>query len=780
MKRYGLVFAGLLIVALSLAAPVAAVDHTLNPGDSIQQSITDAADSDTIVLNPGTYSDHDIIVAKNITVRANLSSGGNAANTLIDAQLAGRIFNANGGSSSLTIDNLTLQNGQAAAGSLGSPGSSGAMGGTGGNGGDGGAIRSDGAVIITSSAIINCHAGNGGIGGNGGNTFSLGAPALGGPGGAGGSGGSGGAVDATGTVTVVSSSIAGCSVGSGGNGGDGGGGIWSGTGLASGQGGYGGNGGNGGSGGAIASTGTVSVIASAITGCQARNGGSGGTGGTGTGGLTTIGAGAGGSGGAGGNGGAIYSIGTIAGQSSTITGCQSGDGGTGGTSGNGGIGTPGSTGPEGTGGAVYGSGTIRFSRLLDNNAAGTALYGGIDATDNWWGSDENPSSNTGGGATYDPWLVLNITASPSSIAGSQTSLVRVNVTKNSAGTDTASGGIFVPAGIPASFALTSGTGSLALQAGNITSGANTTRFTPAGAGLSTVSATVDGQTVTIPVTVLTNPPVASFTASPRSGLNPLTIRFFDRSTSSPSSWKWTFGDGSPVNSTDRNPVHTYAAPGTYNVSLKATNAGGSNTTVRTGYITVTALPPAVTGISPVSGKRGTLVAVTNLSGTGLRKGAKVFFNRTGSTSLAATNVTALSATKIHCTVKIPAGAVIGPWDVMVKNTDGKSGKKTGIFMVRTQDPPTVTGSTPASGKRGTLVTVTNLSGTGFVAVPKPTVQLLKNSAVISATNVTAVSAKKISCTVKIPAGAATGAWSVRVTNGDAQAGTKAGAFTVNV
>jgi PKD repeat protein len=774
-------FAGLLIVALLLAAPAAAVDHTLDPGDSIQQNITDAADGDTIVLNPGTYTEHDIVVAKNITVRANLSSGGNAANTLIDAQLAGRLFIANGESYSLTIDNLTLQNGRAADGSMGSLGSSGTIGGPGGNGSDGGAIRSDGPVIITSSTISNCQAGNGGIGGNGGNTFSLGPPALGGPGGAGGNGGSGGAVYATGTVTVVSSSLAGCSAGAGGNGGDGGSGIWSGAGISSGQGGYGGTGGSGGSGGAIASTGTVSVTASAITGCQARNGGSGGTGGTGTGGLTTNGAGSGGSGGAGGNGGAVFSTGTITGLSSTITGCQSGDGGTGGTSGNDGIGTPGSTGSDGTGGAAYGSGTIRFCRLLDNNAAGTALYGGIDATDNWWGSDENPSANTGGGATCDPWLVLNITAAPSSITGSQTSLVRVNITKNSAGTDTAGGGIFVPAGIPASFALTSGTGSLTLQAGNITSGANTTKFTPAGAGLSTVSAMVDGQTVSVPVTVVLRPPVANFTAAPRSGTAPLTVRFTDMSKNTPSSWKWTFGDGSSANSTQKNPVHTYAAAGTYNVALNATNADGSNSTIKTGYITVTAAPaPVVSALSPAAGIRGTLITVTNLSGTGFKAGAKVFLNKTGSASLGATNVTVVSAKKITCTIKIPATAVIGPWNVTVKNADGKYGTKANAFLVKTPLPPTVTGITPNTGKRGDLIKVTNLSGTGFVASPKPTVQFLKNSAVITATNVTVVSAGKISCTVKIPAGAATGPWNVRVTNGDNQAGTKNGIFTVNV
>ncbi len=84
---------------------------------------------------------------------------------------------------------------------------------------------------------------------------------------------------------------------------------------------------------------------------------------------------------------------------------------------------------------------------------------------------------------------------------------------------------------------------------------------------------------------------------------------------------------------------------------------------------------------------------------------------------------------------------------------------------------------PGGFPRGRLVW-TNLSGTGFVGTPKPKVQLLKNAAVINATNVSVVTGQKITCTFKIPAGAATGLWSARVTNGDQQSGVKAGAFTV--
>ena len=95
-------------------------------------------------------------------------------------------------------------------------------------------------------------------------------------------------------------------------------------------------------------------------------------------------------------------------------------------------------------------------------------------------------------------------------------------------------------------------------------------------------------------------PVAYFTASPTYGTAPLTVKFTDSSTNTPISWNWSFGDGSLVNVTMQNPVHTYPVAGTYTVSLNATNAAGSNISTRTGYITVIA-PVANFSASPTSG-----------------------------------------------------------------------------------------------------------------------------------------------------------------------------------
>lgn len=81
------------------------------------------------------------------------------------------------------------------------------------------------------------------------------------------------------------------------------------------------------------------------------------------------------------------------------------------------------------------------------------------------------------------------------------------------------------------------------------------------------------------------PPVAVLSASPISGKAPLTVAFTDKSTSSPSSYLWDFGDKSSP-STARNPVHKYSKSGKYTVSLTVKNAKGNRSATRSGYITV--------------------------------------------------------------------------------------------------------------------------------------------------------------------------------------------------
>lgn len=100
----------------------------------------------------------------------------------------------------------------------------------------------------------------------------------------------------------------------------------------------------------------------------------------------------------------------------------------------------------------------------------------------------------------------------------------------------------------------------------------------------TVTTTPTGTAV--PTTEPTQIPlVADFTANITAGLAPLAVQFIDASTGEPTSWSWDFGDGNT--STEQNPVHTYAAEGTYTVTLNASNACGTASLTKPGYIQIT-------------------------------------------------------------------------------------------------------------------------------------------------------------------------------------------------
>ncbi len=90
-------------------------------------------------------------------------------------------------------------------------------------------------------------------------------------------------------------------------------------------------------------------------------------------------------------------------------------------------------------------------------------------------------------------------------------------------------------------------------------------------------------------------PTAQFSGSPLAGSAPLAVTFTNSSTgTAPLTYSWAFGDGGT--STATSPVYTYTTPGTYSVTLTATNACGTDQEIKSGYVTVTT-PPAYTVIT---------------------------------------------------------------------------------------------------------------------------------------------------------------------------------------
>ena len=84
--------------------------------------------------------------------------------------------------------------------------------------------------------------------------------------------------------------------------------------------------------------------------------------------------------------------------------------------------------------------------------------------------------------------------------------------------------------------------------------------------------------------------VAGFTANTTAGSAPLAVAFTDLSTGLPTSWNWSFGDGTFAE--EQNPVHTYTAAGNYSVTLVVLNAGSSDSYTIADDIVVQSFGPA--------------------------------------------------------------------------------------------------------------------------------------------------------------------------------------------
>lgn len=99
---------------------------------------------------------------------------------------------------------------------------------------------------------------------------------------------------------------------------------------------------------------------------------------------------------------------------------------------------------------------------------------------------------------------------------------------------------------------------------------------------SSLKSKIDYITITEPA----EKPEADFTASETTITSGNDITFTDTSINNPTSWEWEFEGGNPATSADQNPVISYNNSGTYEVKLTATNSGGSDEELKSGFITV--------------------------------------------------------------------------------------------------------------------------------------------------------------------------------------------------
>ncbi len=124
--------------------------------------------------------------------------------------------------------------------------------------------------------------------------------------------------------------------------------------------------------------------------------------------------------------------------------------------------------------------------------------------------------------------------------------------------------------------------------------------------------------------IMVSPPavalVAAFSSDVQTGTAPLTVQFTDQSTGNGiTDWTWDFENDGTVDSIEQSPSFTYDTTGNYTVNLTVTNAVGSDSEVKTDYITVTSLPSIdelFNGtVTLTDGETFTVTAYNNASGT---------------------------------------------------------------------------------------------------------------------------------------------------------------------
>ena len=198
--------------------------------------------------------------------------------------------------------------------------------------------------------------------------------------------------------------------------------------------------------------------------------------------------------------------------------------------------------------------TMSNSRIVGNSTPGAGTGVAADSVtanlvNNWWGCNAGPGGtgcdtilNNSSAVTFNPWLVLSISPSPSQILPSDTSTLTADLTHNSNGTS----GFSVPNGTPVSFGGTLGTvnPTSADTGPPAAAGQATSVYTAGGtAGNDTnVTAKVDNQTVSTTISIQDT---VTVTTSP-SGLS---ITVDNVALTAPQTFHWNVGDPHSLSTT---------------------------------------------------------------------------------------------------------------------------------------------------------------------------------------------------------------------------------------
>ncbi len=193
-------------------------------------------------------------------------------------------------------------------------------------------------------------------------------------------------------------------------------------------------------------------------------------------------------------------------------------------------------------------------------------------------------------------------------------------------------------------------------------------------------------------------PVASFTSTGQTVCAGQSVTYTSTSTNNPTSYSWSFPGGTPSTSTTVSQVVTYAAAGTYNVSLTATNLGGSNASNQTGYVTVNDSPaaPTINAGGTTTFCQGGSVTLTSSAGSGT-----TWSNTANGSSITVTTSGTYTATQTVASCPSPVSNSIS----VTVNANPNVSFASVPMLCSSDGPYTLTQGSPAGGTySGTGVT----------------------------------------------------------------------------
>ena len=228
------------------------------------------------------------------------------------------------------------------------------------------------------------------------------------------------------------------------------------------------------------------------------------------------------------------------------------------------------------------------------------------------------------------------------------------------------------------------------------------------------------------------------------------------------------------------PVQTPTIPATPTTVATTVTVTVTSTTVSS------TAKPTIKNIIPDEGTDGTVISITDLTGTNFQSGATVTLMKSDNPNITASDVNVQSSTLISCTLSPPLNATPGSWDVIVTNPDGQYGIYTNLFSIHGSANPTTT--TISEGGIGITSIDPTFVASSNVYLPLTvygsnfqdgiTAKLTKsgNSDIIAGT-IARADTTQMRCFFNIPT-LSQGTWSLVLTNTDGTTGTLENAFDV--